>query len=279
MGIAAAFVVLLGSGCAGTDSDSEWVCDSCGSAPGIASSAGEPADADGDADDIGDEGDSDGGDDGNSPGAADDGQGEPNAPMSCEETYSDCMEREGDADACGQQLEACQTPSSGDDSSTPSDEHCEETSETASGVAACSDGIDNDCDGAIDCADDECDWVCDSQSDGLHCEEMSVPDCFGCSCVPGSVRDCHVPGPCTWGQATCTEHQTWGPCTETNDIPEECTGFLGLDGDYDTACCVAAGRCCENLDYDYDLYDPTQGAHASVGNCDAICIPDSNPQG
>jgi hypothetical protein len=54
---------------------------------------------------------------------------------------------------------------------------------------------------------------------------------------------------------------------ETDDIPAECNQGSA----YDAACCVDAGRCCENLDYDYSLYDHTQGPHASVGNCGQVC--------
>jgi len=52
-------------------------------------------------------------------------------------------------------------------------------------------------------------------------------------------------------------------------MPEACWNDLG---DYDAACCIAQGFCCDNEEFDYTLYDPSLPTHASVGNCDSVCV-------
>ena len=141
----------------------------------------------------------------------------------------------------------------------------------------CNDNRDNDCDGLTDCADAaECGQAPNCATDVIR----DGGGINGCRCVPGSTRFCHVEGECTWGQATCEPDGSWGPCMDAppSVIPEACKGgfggFGGLFGtDYDARCCVANGFCCDNQDYDYSLYDPTQPTHASIGNCGSVCAP------
>ena len=110
---------------------------------------------------------------------------------------------------------------------------------------------------------------------------------YGCTCVPGQTRFCHVNDTimsCKWGQAVCAPDGTWGECTPAPDsvIPSECRrnmvtvvgpGTEEVFVGYDAECCVRMGFCCDNQDFDYSLLDPTQPAHASVGNCDLVCAP------
>ncbi len=209
------------------------------------------------------------------PGGDDDGYG-----GMCDEQYDACVEGNVTPEACAVQREACETPRGDDD-----DPACSLVEFGDGGPGGddeqeiwlrCYDNLDADCDGLVDCEDPDCDFVCNPGGDtsgddepGDHCYQTPDAACYGCTCVPGSVRDCHVPGPCTWGKSTCLDDGTWGQCQDTGDVPPACD--LGGGSPYDVACCVEAGRCCENLDYDYSLYDDTQGAHASVGNCGEVC--------
>ena len=152
----------------------------------------------------------------------------------------------------------------------------ENPSSCRSSAIACADGIDGDCDGLMDCQDPDC-------ADSIQCFEAPNPRQQGCRCIPGSTRDCHVFRTCSWGNQTCKADGTWDWCmalpgvamaqAELNqlrtDYPDACGDTSGTA--YDAACCVAAGRCCDNQDFDYSLYDSSQPRHASVGNCGNVC--------
>ena len=208
----------------------------------------------------------------------------------CEAEYDACLESGVPAPACEELLDYCEN-SGDDDDDDPGDPACAEIENSAldpfgGGVIhGCFDGEDADCDGLYDCDDPDCQFVCSPGGGdpgsgggdyGDHCDDTPDVPCYGCACIPGTERDCHVPGPCTWGKSVCQTDGTWGACEETSDIPPACDPIGGSTEDYDVGCCVAAGHCCENLDYDYDLYDPTQGAHASVGNCGQVCAEPTN---
>jgi len=156
-------------------------------------------------------------------------------------------------------------------------DNCEET-----GPEICNDDIDNDCDGATDCRDDDCvdfplcgdctpsDEVCndgvDNDCDGLvDCDDVN--DCYdepwACTCIkqcpPGSVRWCDEPTYCYWGTQTCNPDGTWGACHETASRPTGCEG----DVYYNPICCVLAGECCQALP-----------SNESIGDCppgEVIC--------
>jgi hypothetical protein len=123
---------------------------------------------------------------------------------------------------------------------------------------ACEDGIDNDCDGAVDCDDGDCcaEWAC----------SMSVV-CGRTCCVPGAVRWCDTPTYCSWGQQTCRPDGRWGTCEERSGGPDACNALFGWLS-YDVECCVDSGACCQNYGY-----DPALPLDASVGACDGIIGP------
>lgn len=84
-----------------------------------------------------------------------------------------------------------------------------------------------------------------------------------CRCIPGHSRYCDTPVGCSWGIQFCRPDSTWGPCNETNNVPEACkefNPFPGLIGYiYRTECCVSQGLCCQNYPRD-----------DSVGQCRGI---------
>jgi hypothetical protein len=116
----------------------------------------------------------------------------------------------------------------------------------------CHDGVDNDCDGKVDCQDEACN---------------GDP---GCTCTPGSTRSCYTGpagtvgvGACTAGTQTCNAGGTaWGPCT--GDVtPRLETGLCddGIDNDCngvadcaDPACTFATNCCVPTTSYDQTIY-------------------------
>ncbi|MDD4994918.1 MAG: MopE-related protein, partial [Patescibacteria group bacterium] len=87
----------------------------------------------------------------------------------------------------------------------------------------CSDGLDNDCDGASDCSDGSC---------------VADPACIlpPGGCTVGDTKDCNtgLVGICATGRQTCQADETWGVCTNlinTGDYTEDCGD--GLDNDCD----------------------------------------------
>jgi len=150
-------------------------------------------------------------------------------------------------------------------------------------VPRCKDGEDNDCDGRVDCHDEDCvvpgltEDVCDDgyddDCDGLiDCED---PDCDGATvcrdepgdppddgcggeCIPGTSRWCDTPIACAWGKQDCTADKRWGACREVLSRPPGCSGIF-----YDRECCIDSGSCCQNFPID----------DSSVGTCTDI-IPE-----
>ncbi len=142
----------------------------------------------------------------------------------------------------------------------------------------CNDGVDNDCDGKIDCDDPDCasapncqkcvkqlDWeYCgdgiDNDCNGLtdcddpQCQATAFCTCTAETCDPGTTRWCDGPQYCDWGQQTCGPDHKWGTCREVNQHPAGCNPSL-----YNEVCCENAGGCCEGV------FD-----HASYGNCPGV---------
>ncbi|MBN1543860.1 putative metal-binding motif-containing protein [Candidatus Woesearchaeota archaeon] len=122
----------------------------------------------------------------------------------------------------------------------------------------CTDTVDDDCDGLIDCADPDCgsnafcidadsdsytlDRDCDDTSSAVYPGAVELcnlvdDDCDGtvdegCSCTPaGSTQPCGTDaGECSAGVRTCLPGGTWGACTGTPPSVEVCDR---LDNDCD----------------------------------------------
>ncbi|MFO0589394.1 MAG: hypothetical protein U0441_17785 [Polyangiaceae bacterium] len=115
----------------------------------------------------------------------------------------------------------------------------------------CTDGLDNDCDGQIDCAQ----FVC----------LIFDPACQPMQCTPGATQPCYDGpagtegvGPCKGGTKTCkADGSGWGPCTgEVLPVGEN-------------------SQCGDNLDNDCNgLIDCTDPLCAGAATC---CIPVGNP--
>lgn len=157
----------------------------------------------------------------------------------------------------------------------------------------CGNGIDDDCNGKTDCEDTvACNCGAGDNGNGSGPSDdgssddgddwpfpfppiPDFPDGWGenndCTdrCVPGASRYCDEPLYCNWGTQTCAPDGSWGACTEI-PIPMVCADPFDpfgtmTSGQYDPACCVAQGLCCQNFGY-----DPTRGIQESVGNCTGI---------
>lgn len=97
----------------------------------------------------------------------------------------------------------------------------------------CTDGVDNDCDGLIDCVDSDCAGraICNCIPQTEICDNVDN-DCDGEIDEGGLTRSCGSNvGLCTPGTQTCTVGGGgWGACTGTEPVPEICDG---LDNDCD----------------------------------------------
>jgi fibro-slime domain-containing protein/LPXTG-motif cell wall-anchored protein len=90
----------------------------------------------------------------------------------------------------------------------------------------CTDQIDNDCDGLIDCADSDC---------------VEDPSCIQVGCQPGATEACETGllGICAAGTRTCTEHAVWGECIQNNESSTEiCGNQIDEDCDGSDATCL-----------------------------------------
>jgi fibro-slime domain-containing protein len=82
----------------------------------------------------------------------------------------------------------------------------------------CSDKIDNDCDGLIDCVDSDC-------AQDLNCIQVG--------CEPGAKEACETGlyGICAAGTRTCGERAVWGECVQNNQPAEEICDQIDNDCD------------------------------------------------
>lgn len=146
----------------------------------------------------------------------------------------------------------------------------------------CTDTLDNDCDGKIDCAQ----FVC----------LFFDPACQPMQCTPGATEPCYDGpagsqgvGPCHGGTRTCLPDGTgWGPCTgqvtpspENNacgdNVDNDCNGLLDCTDPLCAAapaCCVPVGNPADGTIYANSpttLYkvDPATYAVTTVGNFNA----------
>jgi hypothetical protein len=100
----------------------------------------------------------------------------------------------------------------------------------------CGNGADDDCDGFLDCADDDCVTTPACASGcvaGIEVCNGADDDCDGTVDEGGAVRACgSAVGVCTPGTETCREQPfpgtgspIYGACTGTTGTPEECNGL------------------------------------------------------
>ena len=96
---------------------------------------------------------------------------------------------------------------------------------------ACAGGIDEDCDGAIDCADPDCAGAaCD---DGVFCNGSDT--CGGGGCTAHSGDPCPGASVCDEGAGTCTDCATDVDCpSRTTGLWSSCGGFSGPCGEMGT---------------------------------------------
>ncbi len=166
------------------------------------------------------------------------------------------------------------------------DEDCDGTmpgcGDSCGEFEVCGNGIDDDCDGYVDCMDTDAGCDCPGTTDDGGGDDTCPPgaDCV-CEerCVPGAWRYCDDPVYCYWGRQECAPDGSWGACTETTTIPDGCDdpGIpipvpIDVPVYYDSDCCVAHGFCCQNFGH-----DPSLDVDASVGDCAAavetVCSP------
>ncbi len=154
----------------------------------------------------------------------------------------------------------------------------------------CSDGLDNDCDGKVDCEDDTdcfadpaCLPCCDPAT--LTCADVKVTDCAmphypgtGVDC--GSTVMCCENGTCTeLPEACCDATSNLGPGTCANDLPlsegdctdgvdNDCDGLADCD---DVADCPPAACCGDGL-CDATLGENNCGCPGDcLDPCDGVC--------
>jgi hypothetical protein len=156
----------------------------------------------------------------------------------------------------------------------------------------CTDGIDNDCDGATDAADPSCSVECTSNdqcSDGNVCNGTETCD-VDQTCQPGTVLDCDDGNPCT--DDACDPVAGCGSVHNTNTCDDgdactmadacqagTCSGEpLDADGDgYVAASCD--GNDCDDTDTQIhpEVFEHGAACHDGADNdCDGL-VDDADP--
>lgn len=114
----------------------------------------------------------------------------------------------------------------------------------------CDNGLDDDCNGDIDCDDGSC---------------MDDPACIQVGCQPGEQRACQTgePGICAAGTQTCNEQGFWEGCEPTNSPTTEICGN-GIDED-----CNGADATCPIIG---PPFIPAGGGGISTGGGGVVLI-------
>ncbi len=140
---------------------------------------------------------------------------------------------------------------------------------------SCTDGIDDDCDGQLDCADPDClDVACD---DGSACTDGEVCRADG-TCGADPI-DCDDGDPCTDDDCQpefgCVHANNTEPCDDGFWCNGDDTCRDGLCQDHGAAPCPAfcneSAMACEECMVDADCGAPTTGAWGTCGGFSGTC--------
>lgn len=145
--------------------------------------------------------------------------------------------------------------------------------------ASCGNGVDDDCDGKIDCLDADCNAL--GCNDGDPCTTGEV--CGSNACQRGAAKVCNSPAPCevpigtceaSTGQCVYAKRADGASCGST--AAARCCGGTCTDVNTDAANCGGCGLACTAGQACQDVGDSC-GRVATSGRC--RCSAGSCPQG
>jgi len=167
-----------------------------------------------------------------------------------------CPDCNGQQDSCASGL-TCQISSSGCDV-------CTDCIGSENSNAFCSDGLDNDCDGYVDCYDADCFGF--TGTSGICC--VSGGDGF----CEGALNQCNAAGTGTiYFLDSCDSNcnlQTGNTCA-SNSLGSSCVGDVDCDGGIPQNYCPTSGSWCDSGCDEIDRDSSQTACEDSGGNCNA----------